>query len=181
MGKQFQAFVLLGLVSGLICSFSGPYLPDIKWLADAWPGVVLGLFLFFAGRYIANRDSRKALSALLVTVSVGIIGWRLAVKVGTDSRLDERYLYAVCGVVGAGCVALGLLYAWRIRSGILPFVLIVTAAGALGGFLFYLLELASGVSQIRTDHLWTTLLFGTWQTVLFAGASFGLRFASARR
>lgn len=180
MGKQFQAFVLLGLISGLICSFGAPYLPDIQWLADAWPGMVLGLFLFYAGRYIAHRDTRKPLSALLVTVSVAIIGWRLAVKVGTDSGIDELYLYAVCGTVGAGCVALGLLYAWRIRSGILLFVLAVTVAGALGGFLFYLLELASGISHIRSDHLWTTLLFGTWQMVLLAGTAVGLRFADAR-
>jgi hypothetical protein len=181
MEKQFQAFVLLGLVSGLICSFGAPYLPDIKWLTDAWPGAVLGLFLFYAGRYIAHRDARKPLSALLVTVSAGIIGWRLAVWVGTDSGRDQRYLYAVCGMVGAGCVALGLVYAWRIRSGILPFVLIITASGALGGFLFYLIELASGISSIRSDHLWTTLLFGIWQTVLFGGAAFALRFGSARR
>ncbi|MCW8889166.1 MAG: hypothetical protein OQL20_00730 [Sedimenticola sp.] len=180
MGKQLQAFSLLGLLSGLICSFVGPVLPDIKWLVDAFPGVVLGCFIFFAGRYIAHRDSRKWLSALLVIVSASIIGWRLAVKIGVDSGLDELYLFSVCGAVGAGCVALGLLYAWRIRTGVVPFVLMTLLAGAFGGFLFHLIELVTGISSINNDALWTTLLFTLWQTLLFIGLAFALRFGSAR-
>lgn len=180
MGKRMQAFLLLGIVSGLLCSFGGRYLPDIRWLEDAYPGVVLGLFLFFAGRYVAHRAGRKPLSALLVTVSAGIIGWRLAVKVGTDSGIEPLFLYAVCGVVGAACVAVGLLYAWRIRSGIVPFVLITLAAGALGGFLFHLLEQLGDLSSLRPGHWWSTWLFTLWQGVLFAGLAFALRFASSR-
>lgn len=180
MGKQLQAFLLLGLVSGFICSFAGPELPDIKWLLDAFPGVVLGLFIFFAGRYIAHRDGQKWFSALVVIISAAVIGWRLAVKVGVDSGLDELYLFAVCGAVGAGCVALGLLYAWRIRSGVVPFVLIVLLAGAFGGFVFHLIELAFGISSIKNDFVWTTLLFTLWQTLLFAGLAFALRFGSGR-
>ncbi len=60
MGKQFQAFILLGLTSGLVSNLGGHALPDIKWLVDAWPGVVVGLFLFFAGiavglRFVSGR------------------------------------------------------------------------------------------------------------------------------
>ncbi|MCW8944586.1 MAG: hypothetical protein OQL27_07405 [Sedimenticola sp.] len=180
MAKQFQAFAILGLVSGLICSFAGPELPNIKWLVDAFPGVVLGFFLFFAGRYVAHRDGQRWLSALLVTLSAAIIGWRLAVKVGVDSGLDELYLFAVCGAVGAGCVAIGLLYAWRIRTGVVPFVLITLLVGAFGGFIFHLIELVSGISSINNDFVWTTLLFTVWQTILFAGLVFALRYGSGR-
>ncbi|MCW8976341.1 MAG: hypothetical protein OQL10_11535 [Sedimenticola sp.] len=180
MAKQLQAFILLGLASGLICGFGGPLLPDIKWLENAYPGVVLGLFLFFAGRYVANRNAPKMLSALLVIVSASIIGWRLAVKVGVDSGFDDLYLFAVCGAVGAGCVALGLLYAWRIRSGVLLFVLVTTFAGALGGFVFHMVELVTGISSVKSDNVWTIVLFTVWQTLLFVGISIALRFRISR-
>ncbi|TVO72492.1 hypothetical protein [Sedimenticola selenatireducens] len=180
MAKQLQAFILLGLVSGLICGFGGPLLPDIEWLTNIYPGVVLGLFLFFAGWYVANRNAQKMLPALLVIVSASIIGWRLALKVGGDSGLDDLYLFAVCGAVGAGSVALGLLYAWRIRSGVLLFVLVTMFAGALGGFVFHMIELLTDISSVRSGDVWTIVLFTVWQTLLFVGLSTALRFSSAR-
>ncbi len=180
-GKQFQSFVLIGLVSGVICSFGDLVLPDIDWLVDVYPGVVLGFFLFFSGKYLANRQSSNSLPALVVIISASIVGWRLAVKVGVESGINELFLFAVCGVVGAVCVAIGLLYAWRIRSGILLFIIIITLAGALGGFVFHLIELVTGISSAGSDLWWPFLLFVVWQTLLFAGISMALRFGSSRK
>ncbi len=181
MGKQVQAFALVGLVSGGLCSLADRILPNIGWLLDAYPGVVLGLFLFFSGRYLANRHSRKPLSALVVVVSAGIVGWRLAVRVGAESSIGDLFNYAACGSVGAFCVALGLLYTWRIRSGIAPFVIITTLFGALGGFVFRLVEWLGGMSSASNDIWWTLLLFTVWQTLFFAGVAVALKFSGSRR
>ncbi len=179
-GKQFQSFVMMGCVSGVICSFGDLVLPDIDWLNDVYPGVVLGFFLFFSGKYLANRRSSKPLSELVVIISASIVGWRLAVMVGVESGVHDLFLFAVCGVVGALCVALGLLYTWHIGSGIIPFIIIITLAGALGGFTFHMIELVTGISSVGSDRWWLLLLFLVWQTLLFAGISMALTFGSSK-
>jgi len=181
MTKQVQAFALVGIVSGGICSLAEMILPDIEWLLDAYPGGVLGLFLFFSGRYLANCSTSKPWSSLVVLLSASIVGWRLAVKVGVESAISEPFIYAVCGIVGAACVALGLLYVWRIRSGILPFIVITTLSGALGGFVFRMVEWLSGMSHASSDFWWTLVLFTVWQSIFFAGVAVALKYASSRR
>ncbi len=181
MTKQVQAFALVGMVSGGICSLAEIILPDIEWLLDVYPGVVLGLFLFFSGRYLANCSIPKPWSSLIVLLSAGIVGWRLAVKVGVESTISESFIYAVCGIVGAACVALGLLYAWRIRSGIIPFVVITILSGALGGFIFRMVEWLSGMSSASNNVWWTLSLFTVWQSIFFAGVAVALKYASSRR
>ncbi|MCW8950456.1 MAG: hypothetical protein OQL17_10755, partial [Sedimenticola sp.] len=76
--------------------------------------------------------------------------------------------------------ALGLLYAWRIRSGVLLFVLVTAFAGALGGFVFHMVELVTGISSVKSDNVWTIVLFTVWQTLLFVGISIALRFRISR-
>jgi hypothetical protein len=70
--------------------------------------------------------------------------------------------------MGALAVALGWVIAWKIRSGILKLVVIVTLAGALGGGIF---ELVDAVFD-DSEEIWVLILFCEWQTILFAGIAF---------
>jgi len=102
-----------------------------------------------------------------------LMGW-----LGAESGINDVILFAVCGAVGSACVAIGLLYAWRIRLGMLSFVSITIIAGTLGGFLFHLLEGVTGLSSSDSGNSWTLMLFTVWQTVLFIGIAVALRFSS---
>lgn len=172
--SQFIGFVLAGLISGVICGIGGAWLPEIEWLVAAYPGVILGLCLFLAGKYLTQFDARKNLSASLVIVSMAVVGWRLAVKLGAQGEFDDFILFALCGVVGATCVAIGLIYAWSIRSRPILFAVITIAGGGIGGVLFQIFEKLTGLSAADSDLWWSFSLFTMWQTTLFASVSIAL-------
>ena len=72
-------------------------------------------------------------------------------------------------------MALGLLLGWRIRSGALKFVVIVTAAGTLGGLVFHFLD-TWFIGNMEADELWILILFAEWQSIFMAGIAIALNY-----
>jgi hypothetical protein len=167
---QYLLFATLGLISGTVCVLAGLVLPEYPWLMDHYPGIILGIFLWLAGHYVARLPAAGKWPGMLVPIVAGVLGWRLSIEVGYELGGAVRYVSA--GALGAFTIALGLLAAWRIRAGLVPFVVIVTAAGALGGAVFQGLESMLAISD--HDRLWAWLLFGEWQTLLLAGVAVAL-------
>lgn len=164
--NQLPVYIGAGVLSGAISWAGGFVLPENSWIVKIYPGLILGLALYLVhsnGKFNLNT---KTLLPLLTLMAASVIGWRLAVDVGYQYGSPMRFTAA--GALGALSVALGLVWVWSIRasSAILLFVIILTAAGAFGGWFFKTLH--SGSPVRLGDDLWTFLLFVEWQVILFA-------------
>jgi len=157
------AFAFIGLVSGFI-NWSGLFfLPDIPVIQQYYPSVILGIFLFLAGRYVAHLKSFNQILSLIILIVFSSIGWRASIEYG--HALGGPVPFVNAGIIGAFAVAIGWLLAWQIRTGIIKLIVIVTLAGALGGGIFQLFNTLLSDSE----NLWVLILFCEWQTILFAG------------
>lgn len=166
-------FFLLGLFSGATCWALHFVLPETQWIADYYPAVVLGSFLYFAGAYGAGINPEQRISVLFVLIAASILGWRLAIQVGYD--LGGPMPFVNAGGLGGFIMALGLLLGWRIRSGALKFAAIVTASGALGGMVFHFLD-TWFIGHMEADDLWILILFAEWQSIFMAGVAIALNY-----
>lgn len=172
--RTLPLFFILGLISGTACWALHFVLPDKQWVVNYYPAVVLGVFLYLAGAYIARVNPGNRIAVLLVLIIASILGWRLAVEVGRDLGGPLPFLNA--GTLGGFIMALGLLLGWRIRSGGLKFVMIVTAAGALGGLVFHFLD-RWFIGHMETGEMWILILFAEWQSIFMAGAAVALNYS----
>jgi len=160
------AFAFIGLVSGLT-NWSGMFfLPDIPFIQHYYPSVVLGIYLYFAGRYVAHLKGFNHFLSLLILIITSSIGWRASIEIGHAMGGPVPFVNA--GAMGALAVALGWVIAWKIRNGIIKLIVIVTLAGALGGGIF---QLADAIFD-DSENIWVLILFCEWQTILFAGIAF---------
>jgi hypothetical protein len=156
------AFAFIGLVSGFI-NWSGLFfLPEIPVIQQYYPSVILGIFLFLAGRYVAHLKSFNQILSLIILIVFSSIGWRASIEYG--HALGGPVPFVNAGIVGALAVAIGWILAWQIRTGIIKLIIIVTLAGALGGGLFQLIDAVLS----DAENLWALILFCEWQTILFA-------------
>ena len=160
------AFAFIGLTAGLT-NWSGLFfLPDIPVIQQYYPAVVLGIYLYIAGRYVAHLKAINHFLSLIILIVASSIGWRTSIEIGHAMGGPVPFVNA--GAMGALAVALGWVIAWKIRSGILKLVVIVTLAGALGGGIFELVDTVFDDSE----EIWVLILFCEWQTILFAGIAF---------
>lgn len=161
--KRLLSFVCLGLLSGLVNGTTQYFLPDIQIVMDYYPSVLLGIFLYIAGQYLVYPGNKLHLLKLFILIIFSSLGWRLSINLGF--MLGGPVPYGNAGAVGAFMVALGWLLAWRIRSGILIFVLVITIAGTMGGLVFQIIDATITMSEA----LWIFVLFTEWQSILFLG------------
>lgn len=166
-------FFVLGLISGAACWALHFVLPDRQWIVDYYPALVLGFFLYVAGDVAGIQPARR-LPVLFILLAASIVGWRLAVEVGHD--LGGPVPFVNAGVLGALAPALGALLAWRVRARALPFVAIITAAGALGGLVFHLLDVWL-IGHMEADDLWVLILFAEWQGIFMAGVAIAVNYS----
>lgn len=160
------AFAFVGLIAGLV-NWSGMFfLPDVPVIQQYYPSVVLGIFLFLAGRYVANLKSFNQLLSLIILIVFSSIGWRASIEYG--HALGGPVPFVNAGIVGAFAVAIGWILAWQVRTGVIKLIIIVTLAGALGGGIFQLIDMVLSDSE----NLWVLILFCEWQALLFAGIAF---------
>jgi hypothetical protein len=160
------AFAFLGLMAGLT-NWSGLFfLPDIPVLQQYYPAVVLGIYLYIAGRYVARLKAMNLLLCLIILIVASSIGWRTSIEIGHAMGGPVPFINA--GAMGALAVALGWVIAWQIRTGIFKLIVIVTLAGALGGGIFELVDTVFDDSE----KIWVLILFCEWQTILFASIAF---------
>ena len=159
-------FATAGLVSGIISGMGQYYLPDLQWIQQHYPPVVLGVALYLCGDRLSGLKSRKPLLSLLALIVFSILGWRLSIDVGY--ALGGPAPYVTAGAMGAFVVAWGWLLAWGIPSRDWKFILRVTLAGILGGLVF---QLADRAWEMK-DPYWALFLFSEWQCLLLAGIAF---------
>lgn len=156
-----------GLLSGFISGLGQYFLPEHQIIVQTYPALVLGIFLFLCGYYVLRISVTNPLLSFFNLVFFCIIGWRSSIDIGYELGGPVPFLTA--GIFGAFFVATGWLLSWNIRSGILKFIIIVTASGAIGGLVFqaidYFVEL--------NDEIWTFTLFIEWQIILMAGIALG--------
>lgn len=163
--NQLPVYIGAGVISGAICWAGGYVFPENSWFVKIYPGLILGLALYFVSDNGKFNFNTKTLLPMLTLMAASVIGWRLAVDVGYEHGSPMRFTAA--GTLGALSVAIGLVWVWRIRAtnAIGLFVLLVTAAGAFGGWFFRVMH---NETPVRLgDDLWTFLLFVEWQVILF--------------
>lgn len=162
-GKKAMLFACMGLISGLVNGSSQFFLPDVQFIIDFYPAVFLGIFLFLAGKYLLYPDNKKQFLSLLILIIFSALGWRLSVNYGY--MWGGPAPYGNAGAVGAFFVALGWLFSWRIHSGFVLFLAIITIAGTAGGLIFQVIDTTIKMSET----LWIFVLFVVWQIMLFLG------------
>lgn len=165
--RSLPFFVLCGLLSGVLCWLGGRILPDDSWLLKAYPGLVLGTALCFAGVRSGLISGRWRAARFLIAVAATVAGWRLAVDVGY--QYGEPVPFIAAGALGALTAALGLLWPWSIRFRIAGFVLLVTASGAIGGMVF---KTIVDLFPKMPEDVWVLVLFTEWQAIFMLGAWF---------
>jgi hypothetical protein len=162
--RSLPLFLLAGLLSSVLCTLGPHLLPEGTFLLDMYPGVVLGTALYLTGYCCGLNAGRWRAAQLLVIVVATVAGWRLSINVGYE--YGQPFPYIAAGALGALTTALGLLWPWTIRRGALGFVLLATASGALGGFVFQEIE---KVFTHMTEDVWALVLFFEWQTIFMLG------------
>ena len=135
---------------------------------NLYPGMVLGLALLAVGQVLGEIPRSRLWVAALLLPTFCMLGWRLAVDVGFQYGAPLPYVAA--GAMGAFSVAIGLLLAWRIQNKAVLLVSIVSAAGALGGLVFQLIEKFIDGS----GDYWGLILFVEWQTLLMLGIALAM-------
>jgi hypothetical protein len=159
---EILAFAFIGLIAGLI-NWSGMFfLPDVPVVQSYYPSVVLGIFLFLAGNYVAKLKTFNQILSLVILIVFSSIGWRASIEYG--HALGGPVPFVNAGIVGAFAVAIGWILAWQIRAGSIRLIVIVTLAGALGGGIFQLIDTLLSDSE----NLWVLILFCEWQAIVFA-------------
>ena len=162
--KQTQ-LALVGLVSGSLCAVSGNITEHIPYADSLVPGLIFGLAVFLGLKQISHQYRYPPAISVLALVAVSALGWSLALHLG----------YEYGGFVGAGALgalplAIAIPLLLKRATNQAMFVLIVTLAGALGGFIFI------GLDQVldEANWLWTVSLFVEWQIVVLLGVGFAL-------
>lgn len=157
-------FFAFGLISAVV-SWGGVHVfPEGHWIADVWPGFALGCVIAALLQREKYARFRWFSVALLVTSTVVIVGWRLAIH--TAIALDGPVSMAAAGAVGGVSVAMAAALLQRNRHNILSGILVLLATGAVAAALFDLTNYWAG--RVDSDPWWTLQLFVTWQPLVLS-------------
>lgn len=156
-------FPCMGILSGFVCGAGEFFLPDIEIIINYYPSTVLGVFLFLSGSHLTYTHIHKNIFPLIVLIIFCSLGWRFAVSYAYSWGGPVPYLNA--GAVGAFMVALGWIFAWQIKTGILKYIFTITISGVIGGLAYQLID--SIITMGETLSVF--VLFIEWQTLLFLG------------
>ncbi len=153
--KHLGMYLLAGIVSGLMCAYS------YSFSLELGPGLVLGIMIFLAGRYISDIAPRNTWLSPLILVLACAIGWFLAYHFGYAYGAEDFSFFG-SGAIGGIFVAIGLALAWKLNRVWLVIALTVLA-GILGVLMWYF------VIMILSELLFITFnaLFVSWQAILF--------------
>ena len=156
--KHLGMYLLAGIVSGLMCAYS------YSFSLELGPGLVLGIMIFLAGRYISDIAPRNTWLSPLILVLACAIGWFLAFKFGYAYEA-EGFSFFGSGAIGGIFVAIGLALAWKLNRVWLVIALTVLA-GILGVLMWYLVGGILDAFGFESD-LFSIQLFVSWQAILF--------------
>ena len=161
--KHLGMYLLAGIVSGLFCGLITHFVGFGNFPYYAGPGLVLGIMIFLAGRFISGITPRNPwLNPLVLILACGV-GWFLAFLHGVN---DGFYIWPVeSGVTGGFFVGIGLVIAWRLKR-IWMVIVLTTLAGGLGGLVFTLVGFQ--------------LLFISWQGILLLSIGIAIQIDSRK-
>ena len=164
--KHLGMYLLAGIVSGLMCAYS--------FSLELGPGLVLGIMIFLAGRYISDIAPRNTWLSPLILVLACAIGWFLAFQFGYAYEA-EGFSFFGSGAIGGIFVAIGLALAWKLNRVWLVIALTVLA-GILGVLMWYF------VIMILSELLFITFnaLFVSWQAILFLAIGIAVQIDSTK-
>ncbi len=122
-------FFAAGVVSGLLCWLGGLLAPQNSILIKIFPGLIFGAALYAVGHHAALAPPRRHGLTFAILVVVSIAAWRIAVDVGYMHGQPWPMLAA--GALGALVLALGLVWAWGWRRGMVLSICAIVGTGAL--------------------------------------------------
>ncbi len=177
--KHLGMYLLAGIASGFLCELI--YAHHAKWIytrheiwQSAGPGLVLGIMIFLAGRYISGNAPRNTWFSPLILILACWIGWFLAFKFAV-----EGYSLYGSGGIGGTCVAIGLTLAWKLNRVWLVIALTVLA-GILGVLMWSLVSMIWNTFgfEVGSDSL--ILLFVSWQGILLLAIGIAVQIDSTK-
>ncbi len=160
-------YLLAGIVSGLMCAYS--------FSLELGPGLVLGIMIFLAGRYISDIAPRNTWLSPLILVLACAIGWFLAFKFGYAYEA-EGFSFFGSGAIGGIFVAIGLALAWKLNRVWLVIALTVLA-GILGVLMWYFVGGIADAFGVKKDFI---ALFVSWQAILFLAIGIAVQIDSTK-
>ncbi len=158
--KHLGMYLLVGIISGGLCTGITALRFFPKIVNEQIPAVILAIAIVVAVRYISAIRFRNGwLSPVILTIAC-LIGWYLAVEFGSNYYRTDWY-FVVSGAIGGIFVAIGFALAWKLsRPGFA--ITVITMAGTLGGILLIFIFVA--LSEMET-----LILFVVWQSILLLG------------
>ncbi len=81
---EILLFAILGLISGCLVGIGRNLLPDNLFMLDYYPAIVLGIFLYVSGAYIASIPLSRNLLSFFILIAACIGGWRRNHKAGNQ-------------------------------------------------------------------------------------------------
>jgi len=159
--KHLGMYLLAGIVSGLLCGLITHFVGFGNFPYYAGPGLVLGIMIFLAGRYISDIAPRNTWLSPLILVLACAIGWFLAYEFG-DSYYQEDFSFFGSGAIGGIFVAIGLALAWKLNR-VWIVIALTVLAGILGVLMWYLVTYFFDVFGFEDSWI---MLFVSWQSIL---------------
>ena len=154
--KHLGMYLLAGIVSGLMCAYS------YSFMFYPGPGLVLGIMIFLAGRYISDIAPRNTWLSPLILVLACAIGWFLAFQFGYAYEAEDFSFFG-SGAIGGIFVAIGLALAWKLNRVWLVIALTVLA-GILGVLVWFFVN---AIDFKAFGYNESISLFVSWQAILF--------------
>jgi hypothetical protein len=175
--KHLGMYLLAGIVSGLLCGLITHFVGFGNFPYYAGPGLVLGIMIFLAGRFISSIAPRNTWLSSLILVLACAIGWFLAYQFGYAYKAEGFSLFG-SGAIGGIFVAIGLTLAWKLNRIWLVIVLTVLA-GILGVYMWLVGVEFFELFAIDAD-LDLIPLFVSWQAILFLAIGIAVQIDSTK-
>ena len=174
--KHLGMYLLAGIVSGLLCGLITHFVGFGNFPYYAGPGLVLGIMIFLAGRFISSIAPRNTWLSSLILVLACAIGWFLAHQY---TITQQNFSFFGSGAIGGIFVAIGLTLAWKLNR--IWLVIVLTVLAGILGVLMWLVgvELFKLLFAIDAD-LDLIPLFVNWQAILFLAIGIAVQIDSTK-
>ena len=174
--KHLGMYLLAGIVSGLLCGLITHFVGFGNFPYYAGPGLVLGIMIFLAGRFISGITPRNPwLNPLVLILACGV-GWFLAFLHGVN---DGFYIWPVeSGVTGGFFVGIGLVIAWRLNR--IWLVIVLTVLAGILGVLMWLVTVEFFELFASAADLDLIPLFVNWQAILLLAIGIAVQIDSTK-
>ncbi len=175
--KHLGMYLLAGIVSGLLCGLITHFVGFGNFPYYAGPGLVLGITIFLAGRFISSIAPRNTWLSSLILVLACAIGWFLAFQFGYAYKAEGFSLFG-SGAIGGIFVAIGLTLAWKLNR--IWLVIVLTVLAGILGVLMWLVTVEFFELFASAADLDLIPLFVNWQAILLLAIGIAVQIDSRK-